>query len=141
MHVLTPTTLAEALALKAEHPDAWPIQGGTDLLVDLNFDRQRPALILNLAELEELRGWSREDGLVRLGAGLTYAEAMAERLRERARERASDTVVIGPAPAYIARRAERWRWNLVLRGSDPRQLLDGGLDPPWSVDVDPDSLL
>jgi primosomal protein N' (replication factor Y) len=69
------------------------------------------------------------------------AEAMAERLRERARERASDTVVIGPAPAYIARRAERWRWNLVLRGSDPRQLLDGGLDPPWSVDVDPDSLL
>ena len=69
------------------------------------------------------------------------AEAMAERLRERARERASDAVVIGPAPAYIARRAERWRWNLVLRGSDPRQLLDGGLDPPWSVDVDPDSLL
>ena len=69
------------------------------------------------------------------------AEAMAERLRERARERASDTVVIGPAPAYIARRAERWRWNVVLRGSDPRQLLEGGLDPPWSVDVDPDTLL
>ena len=69
------------------------------------------------------------------------AEAMAERLRVRARERGADTVVIGPAPAYIARRADRWRWNLVLRGSDPLLLLDGGLDPPWSVDVDPDSLL
>jgi primosomal protein N' (replication factor Y) len=69
------------------------------------------------------------------------AAAMAGRLRERAAERASDTVVLGPAPAYIARRADRWRWNLVLRGTNPRALLDGGLDPPWSVDVDPDSLL
>ena len=48
---------------------------------------------------------------------------------------------LGPAPAYIARRADRWRWNVVLRGSDPATLLDGGLEPPWSVDVDPDSLL
>jgi primosomal protein N' len=66
---------------------------------------------------------------------------MAGRLRERAAERGSDTTVLGPAPAYIARRADRWRFNLVLRGSDPRALLDGGLEPPWSVDVDPDSLL
>ncbi|MBA2315885.1 MAG: hypothetical protein H0V87_10890, partial [Chloroflexi bacterium] len=45
------------------------------------------------------------------------------------------------APAYIARRADRWRWNVVLRGTDPAALLDGGLEPPWSVDVDPESLL
>ena len=49
--------------------------------------------------------------------------------------------ILGPAPAYIARRADRWRWNVVLRGADPAALLDGGLEPPWSVDVDPDSLL
>jgi primosomal protein N' (replication factor Y) len=86
--------------------------------------------------------------LVKLTVGMTdrevvvrEAEAMAERLRVRARERGSDTVVVGPAPAYIARRADRWRWNLILRGSDPRLLLDGGLEPPWSIDVDPDSLL
>ena len=48
---------------------------------------------------------------------------------------------IGPAPAYIARRADRWRYNVVLRGPDPVGLLDGGLDAPWSVDVDPESLL
>jgi primosomal protein N' (replication factor Y) len=80
-------------------------------------------------------------GLADREAVVKEAEAMAERLRARAQERGSDTVVIGPAPAYVARRAERWRWNLVLRGSDPRQLLDGGVDPPWAVDVDPDSLL
>ena len=34
-----------------------------------------------------------------------------------------------------------WRWHLVLRGADPVTLLDGGLEPPWSVDVDPESLL
>src|SRR5947208_9765791 len=81
MEVLSPRSLEEALALKAEHPEAVPIAGGTDLMVELNFDRRRPEAILNLGEVPELRGWSREDGAVRLGAGLTYAEAMAEPLR------------------------------------------------------------
>jgi primosomal protein N' (replication factor Y) len=69
------------------------------------------------------------------------AEAMAERLRKRAADRGREIAVVGPAPAYIARRADRWRWNVVLRGDDPASVLDGGLDAPWSVDVDPESLL
>jgi primosomal protein N' (replication factor Y) len=69
------------------------------------------------------------------------AHDMAVALRARSSERGSDTVVVGPAPAYIARRANRWRWNVVLRGADPTALLGGGLDAPWSVDVDPESLL
>jgi primosomal protein N' (replication factor Y) len=69
------------------------------------------------------------------------AKAMAERLRATALERGARVTVIGPAPAYIARRADRWRWNVVLRGDEPAALLDGGLEPPWSVDVDPESLL
>ncbi|MGH3031609.1 MAG: FAD binding domain-containing protein [Gaiellaceae bacterium] len=77
MDVLTPHTLEEALALKAERPEAVPIQGGTDLMVELNFDRARPAAILNLNEVSELRGFARENGALRLGAGLTYTEAMA----------------------------------------------------------------
>jgi CO/xanthine dehydrogenase FAD-binding subunit len=77
VEVLTPQTLEEALALKAERPEARPIQGGTDLMVDLNFDRARPATILNLTEVAELRGFARENGALRLGAGLTYTEAMA----------------------------------------------------------------
>ena len=69
------------------------------------------------------------------------AGAMADALRSRAVERSADVRVVGPAPAFIARRGDRWRWNIVLRGSDPVALLDGGLEPPWSVDVDPESLL
>ncbi len=86
--------------------------------------------------------------LVKLTVGLAdpvaaerEAQAMAGRLRERATERGAAVAVVGPAPAYIARRADRWRWNVVLRGEDPVALLDGGVDAPWSVDVDPESLL
>jgi CO/xanthine dehydrogenase FAD-binding subunit len=80
--VLTPRSLEEALRLKAEHPDALPIQGGTDVMVALNFDRARPETLLNLNEVAELRGWSRENGTLRLGAGLTYSEAMSGEVRE-----------------------------------------------------------
>jgi CO/xanthine dehydrogenase FAD-binding subunit len=76
MEVLTPRTGDEAVGLKAELPEAVPIQGGTDLMVELNFDRARPEVLLNLNEVAELRGWSRENGTVRLGAGLTYTEAL-----------------------------------------------------------------
>ncbi len=82
MEVLTPRSLAEALTTKAERPDALAIQGGTDVMVDLNFDRARPEAIVNLNEVEELRGWSREDGTLRLNAGLTYMEVRQSELAE-----------------------------------------------------------
>jgi CO/xanthine dehydrogenase FAD-binding subunit len=82
VEVLTPRTLDEALRLKAEHPDAWPIQGGTDVMVALNFDRGRPETMLNLNEVTELRGFARENGALRLGAGLTYAEIEHGPLRD-----------------------------------------------------------
>jgi primosomal protein N' (replication factor Y) len=80
-------------------------------------------------------------GVADPAAAQREAEAMADRLRGRARERGVAVSVVGPAPAYIARRADRWRWNVVLRGDDPAGLLDDGVDAPWSVDVDPESLL
>jgi CO/xanthine dehydrogenase FAD-binding subunit len=82
MEVVSPKNLGEALRMKAERPDAVPIQGGTDVMIDLNFDRSRPEVLLNLNEVGELRSWSRENGSLRLGSGLTYAEAMAEPLAE-----------------------------------------------------------
>ena len=80
MEVLSPRSLEEALTLKAERPAARPVAGGTDLLVELNFDRARPEAILNLREVPELREWSRDNGSLRLGAGVTYAELMREPL-------------------------------------------------------------
>jgi CO/xanthine dehydrogenase FAD-binding subunit len=75
--VLTPHSLADALSLKAELPDARFVQGGTDVLVELNFDRSRPPALINLNEVAELRGFTRENGTLVLGSGLTYAEAMS----------------------------------------------------------------
>ena len=43
---------------------------------------------------------------------------MAERLRART-GRASGIQVAGPAPAYIARRADRWRCNVVFGATTP----------------------
>jgi CO/xanthine dehydrogenase FAD-binding subunit len=80
MDVLSPRTLDEALRLKAERPQAVPIQGGTDVMVELNFDRARPEALLNLNEVAELRGWRRDNGTLWLGAGLTYAEIMEAEL-------------------------------------------------------------
>ena len=74
--VHTPRSLDEALRLKAELPEARFIQGGTDVLVELNFDRSRPPALINLNEIAELRGVTRDDRSLVLGAGLTYAEAM-----------------------------------------------------------------
>ena len=48
MEVLRPTALAEALEARAAHPDALPIAGGTDVMVELNFDKARPPAILDL---------------------------------------------------------------------------------------------
>jgi CO/xanthine dehydrogenase FAD-binding subunit len=76
VEALTPRSLDEALRLQAELPHARPIAGGTDLLVELNFDRVRPEAILNLREVPELSAWSRENGSLRLGAGVTYTELM-----------------------------------------------------------------
>ena len=75
MEVVTPRSLEEAIRLRSEHPRSVPIQGGTDLMVELNFDRARPDVLLNLSEVPELRGWAREDGSLVLGAALTYTEA------------------------------------------------------------------
>jgi primosomal protein N' (replication factor Y) len=88
--------------------------------------------------------------LVRLTVALperSTAEAEATRMAERLRERATGpakaagVAVLGPVPAYIARRAGRWRFHVVLRGQRPLEVLGGDPGAPWSVDVDPESLL
>jgi CO/xanthine dehydrogenase FAD-binding subunit len=72
MEVLRPTALAEALAARAAHPDALPIAGGTDVMVELNFDKARPPVILDLTAVPELATIDRTDGAVRIGAGVPY---------------------------------------------------------------------
>jgi CO/xanthine dehydrogenase FAD-binding subunit len=59
--------------MRAERPDAVPIAGGTDVMVDINFDRSRPGALLDLGRVTELREWTVEAGTVRLGAAVPYS--------------------------------------------------------------------
>ena len=53
----------------------------------------------------------------------------------------SDTELLGPTPAYPARLRGHYRWHLVLRGPEPRTLLDRMTVPKgWIVDIDPVAL-
>jgi CO/xanthine dehydrogenase FAD-binding subunit len=93
VEILLPRSLDEALAMKAERPGALPIAGGTDVMVELNFDRLRPEVILDLTRVPELRRWSREDdGAIFLGAGVTFSEIMRELPEATALVQASRTV-------------------------------------------------
>jgi primosomal protein N' (replication factor Y) len=74
-------------------------------------------------------------------AAQAKAADMAATLRDRARDASADVEVLGPLPAYIARRAGRWRFHVVLRGRRPIDVLGSDPGAPWSVDVDPESLL
>ncbi len=78
MDFLQPTSWQEALELRAERPDAVPIAGGTDVMVDINFDRRRPGALLDLCRVGELREFGIDDGTVRLGAGVPYARIVSE---------------------------------------------------------------
>jgi CO/xanthine dehydrogenase FAD-binding subunit len=78
MKMVVPTTWAEALAAKAANPDLLPIAGGTDVMVEMNFDRRRPSGLLDLTRVDELGGYWIEDGDVVLGAGVTYAQVIAD---------------------------------------------------------------
>jgi CO/xanthine dehydrogenase FAD-binding subunit len=75
---LRPRTLAEALAAKTAHPDAVPIAGGTDVMVELNFDHRRPAALLDLSGVTELHEHSEVDGRVRVGSAMSYTRIITE---------------------------------------------------------------
>ncbi|MDP8949561.1 MAG: FAD binding domain-containing protein [Actinomycetota bacterium] len=78
MEFFQPDGWREALEIRAAHPDAMPIFGGTDVMVDLNIDRERPEAVLDLTRVREIQEWGEEDGRLRVGAGVTYTRVIAE---------------------------------------------------------------
>jgi CO/xanthine dehydrogenase FAD-binding subunit len=78
VEILAPDTWEAALAMKAAHPQALPIAGGTDVMVELNFDRTRPEAIIDLTRVPELREWGAENGHLRIGAGVSYTRIIDE---------------------------------------------------------------
>ncbi|GAA3109027.1 FAD binding domain-containing protein [Streptomyces rectiviolaceus] len=68
-----PGTLDEAVEALAAMPAAVPVAGGTDLMTSVNAGLLRPAALVGLGRISEIRGWQYQDGHALLGSGLTHA--------------------------------------------------------------------
>src|SRR5689334_15802334 len=78
MEFFRPATWADALAIKAEQPGARAIAGGTDVMVEINFDQARPEALLDLTGVPDLAEWSADGPVIRLGAGVPYTRVIDE---------------------------------------------------------------
>jgi CO/xanthine dehydrogenase FAD-binding subunit len=78
MEFLQPGSLAEAVETAQRYPDAVPLAGGTDVMVEMNFGRRRPPALLDLTRVPELARWESADGLLRIGAGVSYATLISD---------------------------------------------------------------
>jgi CO/xanthine dehydrogenase FAD-binding subunit len=70
---LRPKDVNEALG-KLREVEAWPLAGGTNLLVDIRAGTIRPRVVLDIGLLQELRGLTYEKGLIEIGPCLTMKE-------------------------------------------------------------------
>jgi CO/xanthine dehydrogenase FAD-binding subunit len=75
---IQPASWADALAVKSATPAALPVAGGTDVMIELNFDVRRPETLLDLTRIKELADWDTDDGRIRLGAAVTYSRVIDE---------------------------------------------------------------
>jgi CO/xanthine dehydrogenase FAD-binding subunit len=79
--VSSPTSLDEAYGLLADGAAWRPMAGGTDLLVQITGELgEPPERVLDLWQLDALRGIERDGGGMLLGALTTYSDLRASRL-------------------------------------------------------------
>jgi primosomal protein N' (replication factor Y) len=74
------------------------------------------------------------------------AEAEARKLaaklqRQMDAEKSKLLPMIGPVPCFFSKLGGDYRWQIILRGSDPASFLRGRLPDHWRVEVEPVSLL
>jgi CO/xanthine dehydrogenase FAD-binding subunit len=75
MTVAIPLTIREALDALTSAPDARLIQGGTDMMVEINFNHLKPHNVIALRRVQELRRWTKNaNGTITIGAGVPYQE-------------------------------------------------------------------
>lgn len=76
MTVINATSLQHALEALRDHPGARLLQGGTDMMVEINMNRATVGDVIALRRVAELKRWhlDEESGTLRIGAGVSYAE-------------------------------------------------------------------
>ena len=53
----------------------------------------------------------------------------------------TDVSVLGPSPAFPSKVRGKYRWHIILKGIEPRRLIDETTLPlGWMVEVDPTSV-
>jgi CO/xanthine dehydrogenase FAD-binding subunit len=75
MPVFIPSSLAEATQLLSNNPDAHLLTGGTDMMVEVNFNHRHPETVIALRNIPEFQQWSVDtaSGLVHIGSSVPYA--------------------------------------------------------------------
>ena len=74
MTVIVAKELNTALAALREHHDARLIQGGTDLMVEINFNHVKPTTMISLRDVASLRTIRRDQtGTLSIGSGVPYS--------------------------------------------------------------------
>ena len=74
MTVIVAKELNTALAALREHHDARLIQGGTDLMVEINFNQVKPTTMISLRDVASLRTIRRDQtGTLSIGSGVPYS--------------------------------------------------------------------
>ena len=71
-----PCSLDELAATYAAHPDAIIVAGATDIGLWVTKQRRPLATLIDIGQVAELKTLTREDGQLRIGAGVRYVEAL-----------------------------------------------------------------
>ncbi len=83
MTVAVPLSLTEAFDELSRTPDARLIQGGTDLMVEINFNHVKPVRVIALRRIKELRRWQiNSNNTITIGSGVPYQEMELGQLKE-----------------------------------------------------------
>jgi carbon-monoxide dehydrogenase medium subunit len=86
----------EAIELLGQHPEAKVLAGGHSLIPLMKLRLANPTALVDIGRIEELKGISKADGIVSIGALTTHAELAASDLL------ASDCRLLAEAAAGIA---------------------------------------
>ena len=75
MPVFIPSSLTEAAQLLSSNPDAHLLTGGTDMMVEVNFNHRHPETVIALRNIPEFQQWSVDQtaGIVHIGSSVPYA--------------------------------------------------------------------
>ena len=82
MPMIIAKSVEDAVSALRDHPDARLIQGGTDLMVEINFNHVKPTTMISIRDIESLKTISQQnDGVIRIGSGVPYSQLEQEPIR------------------------------------------------------------